>query len=113
MQKILICTNNLFCIHKNIIKFLNEVYGEHNRKYWNDISCIDWDHKIRTDEKLHKAIKRNDFKILQGIDLSKSEYYFEFKIVEIPDNIEWDIDLFYEYDEPNGEYISEKHRTWN
>lgn len=55
-------------------------------------------------------IERNDPILIEVIEEMKEEangYYSELKIIEIPDNIEWEIS---EYD--GIESVKEKHRSW-
>ena len=55
-------------------------------------------------------IPRDDQRLVQAVEeLGKkaSGKYSSLKIVEIPDDVEWEIE---EYD--GSEWVSEKHRTW-
>lgn len=54
-----------------------------------------------------KSIKRNDENLIKVIEELDREQAAFFKIIEIPEGIEWEI----EYNE-SSEYVSEKHRTW-
>jgi len=58
-----------------------------------------------------RDIERNDPLLIQVIKELKQEangYCAKLKIVEIPDDVEWEIE---EYD--GWEHIAEKHRTWS
>lgn len=59
----------------------------------------DNDDEYRADERLIKAVEK------LGIEASENDS--ELKIVEIPDDMEWEID---EYD--GKESVHEKHRVW-
>lgn len=61
---------------------------------------------VKNDEEV-----RTDPRIIQVVEELKEEactFVSELKVVEIPDNIEWEIQ---EYD--GNERIAEKHRTWS
>ena len=47
-------------------------------------------------------------KIIEELGNDANDAYSELKIVEIPDNVVWDIQ---EYD--GREWVAEKHRTWS
>ena len=56
-------------------------------------------------------IERNDpilVEIVEELGESANTRFSELKVVEIPDDVEWEIE---EYD--GNEWIAEKHRTWN
>ncbi len=56
-------------------------------------------------------IERNDpflVRVVEELGLDANNRYSELKVVEIPDDVEWQID---EYD--GSEWVSEKHRTWS
>lgn len=58
-----------------------------------------------------KDIPRDDEQLIQVIEemgADAEDKYAALKIVEIPDDVEWEID---EYD--GAEWVSEKHRTWS
>jgi hypothetical protein len=58
-----------------------------------------------------RDIERNDPALVQTVeDLGKeaSDKYADLKVVEIPDDADWEID---EYD--GSEWVSEKHRRWS
>ena len=58
----------------------------------------------------HYELKRNDPKLIEVIEKLGPEAnsrFSELKIVEIPDDVEWEIK---EYD--GQEWVAEKHRTW-
>jgi len=106
-QKILIgenCTLNYIDTDYTVIReYLNMDIKELNDLHMND----NFD-KFRTDEKLHKIVIDNNF-IIGKSNWSDEEDY-KVKIIEIPDNIEWDIR------QPEceiSEYICEKHRIWS
>ena len=46
-------------------------------------------------------------KVVQELVLEANDKYSDLKIVDVPDNIEWEI---HEYD--GAEWVAEKHRTW-
>lgn len=55
--------------------------------------------------------KRTDPKLIECIETLGAEankYYANIKIVEIPDDVDWEIE---EYD--GIEWVAEKHRTWH
>lgn len=71
---------------------------EYNRK-WGEQTLYDRD------------IPRDDqdlVAVVEELGAEANSRYAELKVVEIPDNIEWEID---EYD--GMETIEEKHRSWN
>ena len=84
---------------------------------------IDWknateEEKIAYNEKFEKQtcyegdIERNDPDLIRAIETVGTEEasggYASLKIVEIPDDVEWEIE---EYD--GSEWIAEKHRIWS
>jgi hypothetical protein len=53
-------------------------------------------------------IERNDPALVQVVEeMDANSTYSQLKVVEIPDDVEWDIE---EYD--GTEWVAEKHRTW-
>jgi len=55
-------------------------------------------------------IERDDPALVQLVEENKDKYegsYASLKVVEIPDDVEWEIE---EYD--GKEWVAEKHRTW-
>lgn len=57
------------------------------------------------------SIGRNNpilVEIVEELGESANTRFSELKVVEIPDDVEWEIE---EYD--GNEWIAEKHRTWN
>lgn len=59
----------------------------------------------------YREIARDDAVLIQVVEeLGKDadNRYSELKVVEIPDDVEWQID---EYD--GAEWVAEKHRTWS
>ena len=106
MQKILIGTNfELYLGEVEFVNILNEVYGNKTDREWIDLFYSD-EFKFRIDEKLHKVIIDRNF-IIPGSGYVKDQI---FKIVEIPDDVQWEIRT---YECAVGEYICEKHRTWS
>ena len=72
--------------------------GAYNEKYRDQTFC-------------DRDIRRNDPLLIQVVEEmgeKANDRYSELKIVEIPDDVEWQID---EYD--GAEWIAEKHRTWS
>ena len=84
---------------------------------------IDWknateEERIVYNEKFEKQtcyegdIERNDPDLIRAIEIVGTEEasgkYASLKIVEIPDDVEWEIE---EYD--GSEWIAEKHRIWS
>jgi len=51
---------------------------------------------------------RTDPKLIEYLENTPKEKHRELKIVEIPDDVDWDIE---EYD--GKEWVSENHRTWS
>jgi len=105
MQKILIGTNfELDTSDEDFLNILKEVYSRDDT-YWYKYQIDNWYlTELRTDEKLHKAIIDRNFII--GFAYGEDKIC---KIIELEDDIKWDI-RNYECD--IGEYICEKHRTW-
>ena len=68
--------------------------------------------KAYSEQTVHeREIERNDPALIQAVEeLGKKSWgeYAELAVVEIPDDIEWDI---HEYD--GMEHVAEKHRTWS
>jgi hypothetical protein len=65
-----------------------------------------------TDEQLfyERGILRDDValvKVVEEMGAAANSRYSDLKVVEIPDNVEWQIE---EYD--GNEWVAEKHRTW-
>jgi len=111
MQKILIGVNcELHYSEEDFATILGEVYGHSEEKYyWMDLFIRNHDeiNNLRVDEKLHQVMIERNFVV--GRDKYENEDRI-CKIVEIPDGVEWTIKT---YDCDVGEYIREKHRTWN
>jgi hypothetical protein len=106
MQKILIGENfELHCGEVDFVDILNEVYGNKTDREWIDLLCSD-EFNFRIDEKFHKAIIQRNY-IIPGSGCVEDKI---FKIIEIPDDIQWEIR---NYECAVGEYICEKHRIWN
>lgn len=81
-------------------------------KYFN-LAGYDWYVGEVNDENFfhEKSIDRNDLDLIRVVEeLGKESNgkYSELKIVEVPDDIEWEID---EYD--GCESVAEKHRVWS
>ncbi len=58
----------------------------------------------------HRDIARDDPALVALVEENRDEYesrYASLKVVEIPDDVEWEIE---EYD--GKEWVAEKHRTW-
>lgn len=60
-----------------------------------------WEHDIHRDDELLVAI-------VDEMGSAADGSYSKLRIVEIPDNVEWQID---EYD--GMEWVAEKHKTWS
>lgn len=69
--------------------------------YYKDYPHYNLQEPDRDDPLLLQCIKE------LGVDLA-SGYHSKLKIVEIPDDVEWEI----VQDETGSEHIAEKHRTW-
>jgi hypothetical protein len=67
--------------------------------------------KAWSEQNFHdRDIARDDpilVQVVQELGIDANSRYSELKIVEIPDDVEWQID---EYD--GNEWVAEKHRTW-
>ena len=94
---------------------------EYDRVHKNDLTKTEWEGKSEgwgrytESNKLcwggDRAIERNDPILVQVVEEMGSNAdggVAELKIVEIPDDVEWDIE---EYD--GTEWVAEKHRTWS
>lgn len=88
---------------------INECFGGFGlSKEAYDFLGLEWDgygYGYDADE------KRNDPKLIECVkklDKKANGRYAKLKIVEIPDDVEWEID---EYD--GVEWVAEKHRRWD
>jgi hypothetical protein len=97
-----------------------EYYGElknlglvkQEGKYFN-VSGYDWYVGEINDDNYFsdRSIPRDDpdlVRVVEELGTETNTRYSELKIVEIPDDVEWDIE---EYD--GAEWVAEKHRTWS
>lgn len=90
---------------------INADYGGYNSSIVNEVvnlyrslkgdSTLDWSEIAR--------VARNDPTLIEVVETlkDKANYCSDLKIVEIPDDVEWQIE---EYD--GWEWVAEKHRTW-
>lgn len=69
-----------------------DMYDENNELYFIDLA--------RDDKDL--------ISVIENLKEKSNSYYSHIKIVEIPDDVDWEI----EESEDGSEYISEKHRIW-
>jgi hypothetical protein len=66
--------------------------------------------EVEPDNFYYRRIPRNDpalVQLVQEIPRDQGYRFADLKIVEIPDDVEWEIE---EYD--GNEWVAEKHRTW-
>jgi hypothetical protein len=122
MQKVLIVTvGSIWYNNKPFVDLLSKILGE-TPKHWDEYisDCTaETIKELRMNPVIHKAIEDANFTLTGvypyeyqwGDKLYKdeSEETMEFKIIEIPDNVDWDI---VEYDCGDCEYVVEKHRVW-
>lgn len=80
-----------FCLSKKAYEFLGLEWDGYGYKYD--------DYELRTDEKLIECIETLGYKA--------NRRYSELEVVEIPDDVDWEID---DYD--GIETIHEKHKSW-
>jgi len=95
-------------------------YEEYEKAHKNDMTKTEWEGqdegvgRYKVSNELcwsWRDIERNDPVLIQVIEELGTEAdnrYSELKIVEIPDDVEWQIE---EYD--GLEWVAEKHRTWS
>lgn len=95
-------------------------YEVYERIHKNDMTKTEWEGKdkgygrYRDSNELCWSIRdveRNDrvlIRVVEELGKEADSRYSELKIVEIPDDVEWQID---EYD--GMEWVAEKHRTWS
>jgi len=122
MQKVLIVTlGSMHYDNKPFLDLLSKTLGE-TPEYWDEYimnTTAETLKELRINPAIHKAIESAKL-TLTGVYpyeyewegklyKDESEETMKFKIVEIPDGVEWDI---VEYDCGDCEYIVEKHRVW-
>ena len=95
-------------------------YEEYEKVHKNDLTKTEWEGKdegwgrYKESNKLcwggDRDIERNDpilIQVVEELGSNADGSVAELKVVEIPDDVEWDIE---EYD--GTEWVAEKHRTW-
>lgn len=108
MQRIIIGKNFfLGCYEEEWVKFLIEILGN-DYNYWRNYeidNCNNDLKKLRQNVKLIEEIEKRN-----GIIGCNQWDDIECKIITIPDEVKWGVGI---YDCSGGEYIYEKHRTWD
>ena len=106
MQRILIGEDCDIYMGEHFVQILNKAYGFKTNDEWYSTWIKDMDNFIltcRTDDLVLQAVEDLQFKTSDYVTT------YKYKIIEIPDDVEW----YVRSEEcSNGEYISEKHRTW-
>lgn len=104
----------------NCISYFTVPYEEYYKVHKNDMTKTEWPGQSEGYGRYmdsnalcwsERDIERNDSILIQVIEQLGEKVntkYSELKIVEIPDDVEWQID---EYD--GLEWVAEKHRIWS
>lgn len=111
MQKILVGENCfLDSTNDGFINWLAEIFGNSYNYYRQYLIENDDISHLRTDPKVvQKAIDNNYIIRQEVMGLFGSIEALKCKIIEIPDDVDWDIG-FYKY--TNREYVYERYRKW-